>query len=174
MAIYGELGRYPLYINRYTRIIKFWCKIIYSDNIIIIKKLYEDMLLTANSSWAKQVKLLLDSYGFTYIWINPDSVNLTTFHALFTNCVLDNFKQAWWQNICNSGTLCTYKYLKTSLSIEAYLDISLASEVGPAGAALAAPIFWLYAVLGPRILNTRVVCFITKTQKIEYRVVHVS
>jgi len=37
--------------------------------------------------------------------------------------VLDNFKQALWQNICNSGTLCTYKYLKTSLSIEAYLDI---------------------------------------------------
>jgi len=38
------------------------------------------------------------------------------------NIVLDNFKQAWWQKICNSGTLCTYKYLKTSLSIEAYLD----------------------------------------------------
>jgi len=37
--------------------------------------------------------------------------------------VLDNFKQAWWQNICNSGTLCTYKYLKTSLSIETYLEI---------------------------------------------------
>ena len=65
----------------------------------------------------KQVKLLLDSYGFTYVWINPDSVNLKTFHVLFKNCVLDNFKQAWWQNICNSGTLCTYKYLKTSLRL---------------------------------------------------------
>ena len=35
------------------------------------------MLLSANDNWAKQVKLLLDSYGFTYVWINPDSVNLT-------------------------------------------------------------------------------------------------
>ena len=41
-----------LYINRYTRIIKFWCKIIYFDNTII-KKLYED----ANDNWAKQVNL---------------------------------------------------------------------------------------------------------------------
>jgi len=55
MAIYGEFGRYPLYINRYTRIIKFWCKIIYSDNIII-KKLYEDMLLSAKDNWAVYLK----------------------------------------------------------------------------------------------------------------------
>jgi len=32
---------------------------------IIIKKLYEDMLLSAHDNWANQVKLLLDSYGFT-------------------------------------------------------------------------------------------------------------
>jgi len=35
---------------------------------------------------------------------------------------------------------------------------------GAAGAAVVAPIFWLVAVLGPWFLNTRVVCFITKTQ----------
>ena len=27
VAVYGELGRYPLYINRYIRIIKFWFEI---------------------------------------------------------------------------------------------------------------------------------------------------
>jgi len=42
--------------------------------------------------------------------------------------------------------------------------MSWASEVGPQGAGVAAPIFWLVAVLGPRFLNMRVVCFITKTQ----------
>jgi len=46
---------------------------------------------------------------------------------------------------------------------------------GAAGAALAAPIFWLVAVLGPPFFfDTRFVCFITQTQKIAYRVVHVS
>jgi len=105
MAIYGELGRYPMFINRYKLIIKVWCTIIYSDHIII-KKLYKGMLLSANDNWAKQVKLLLDTLLIKTLVI-----------------LLDNFKQTWWQNICNSGTVCTYKYLKSSLSIEAYLDI---------------------------------------------------
>jgi len=45
---------------------------------------------------------------------------------------------------------------------------------GAAGAALAAPIFRPVAILGPRFLNMRVVCFITQTQKIANRVVQVS
>ncbi len=40
MGVYGELGRYPLYINRNVRIIKYWCKLIHSNNIII-SKLYK-------------------------------------------------------------------------------------------------------------------------------------
>ena len=35
MAVYGELGRCPLYASRYVRIIKFWCRINESDNILI-------------------------------------------------------------------------------------------------------------------------------------------
>ena len=34
-GIYGELGRYPLYVARYTRIVKYWVKILYSDNFIL-------------------------------------------------------------------------------------------------------------------------------------------
>ena len=37
VGVYGELGRYPLYINRYSRIIKFWCHILQSNNILILK-----------------------------------------------------------------------------------------------------------------------------------------
>ena len=32
--VYGELGRYPLYIHRYVRILKYWFKLQSSDNII--------------------------------------------------------------------------------------------------------------------------------------------
>jgi hypothetical protein len=39
MGVYGELGRFPLYISRYTRIIKYWCKIVKRDTIII-QRLY--------------------------------------------------------------------------------------------------------------------------------------
>ena len=34
-AIYGELERFPLYMSRYRKIIKYWCKIVQSENIIL-------------------------------------------------------------------------------------------------------------------------------------------
>ena len=35
MGVHGELERYPLYVSRYTRIVKFWCHIINTDNILV-------------------------------------------------------------------------------------------------------------------------------------------
>ena len=34
--VYGELGRYPLYVNRYVRIIKYWLKVRSIDFFIYI------------------------------------------------------------------------------------------------------------------------------------------
>ncbi len=34
-AVYGDLGRYPLYINRYVRILKYWFKIIQTEKLHI-------------------------------------------------------------------------------------------------------------------------------------------
>ena len=68
MGVYGELERYPLYVSRYTRIIKFWCHIINTDSILV-NRLYS-LLVDACSigvnacNWTKNVKSLLDKYGF--------------------------------------------------------------------------------------------------------------
>ena len=32
-AVYGEARRYPLYINRYVQMIKFWGNVLKTDNI---------------------------------------------------------------------------------------------------------------------------------------------
>ena len=34
-AVYGELGRFPLHVQRYVELIQYWFKIIDSDNIIL-------------------------------------------------------------------------------------------------------------------------------------------
>jgi len=34
-AVYGELGRYPLYIQRYVKLNQYWFKLIDSDNIML-------------------------------------------------------------------------------------------------------------------------------------------
>ena len=35
MAVYGELGRFPLYISRYVSVIKYLIKLMKSDNVLI-------------------------------------------------------------------------------------------------------------------------------------------
>lgn len=40
--VYCELGRVPLYITRYVRMIDYWLKLLKSDNCIL-KNCYEEM-----------------------------------------------------------------------------------------------------------------------------------
>ena len=68
--MYGELGRYPLGSNRFGRIIKYWGKIIQSDNVLI-KFLYNDMFIACNNgvnNWSYNVKQLLDNYGCSHVF----------------------------------------------------------------------------------------------------------
>ena len=124
MGIYGELGRYPLYINRYVRIIKFWCKIISSENIIV-KHLYKCMLKDCENgkkNWASNVKSLLDSFGFSNAWLDQANIVHNQFHCIFKQRVCDVFTQAWCNSIIESSSLRSYITFKSILCYEKYLD----------------------------------------------------
>ena len=54
-AVYGELGRYPLYISRYLRILKYWLRLIQTDTIIMQTVSYEDCL-KGKKKWVSNVK----------------------------------------------------------------------------------------------------------------------
>ena len=125
MGVYGELGRYPLYISRYARIIKFWCGINETDNILI-NTLYDTLLTDCRmgkKNWASNVKTLLDNFGFSYVWDNPFTVNLKNFHLTFKERVIDVFKQEWFNKISLSGSLTLYKNFKQSFGIHPAGDV---------------------------------------------------
>ena len=69
------------------------------------------------------VKSLLDNYGFFYVWNNPSTVDLNSFHLMFKQRLLDTFKQQWFNYLSNSSPLCLYKHFKTSFGYEPYLNI---------------------------------------------------
>ena len=72
VGVYGELGRHPLYINRYVRIVKYWFKITKSENIILRSILEEGSadLNDNKCNWFGKVRDLLCKYGFNYAWSN--------------------------------------------------------------------------------------------------------
>ena len=123
-GVYGELARYPLYVARYCRIIKYWCKIINTDNIII-SKLYTLALEDCNLgrlNWVKQVKQLLDNYGFSYIFTNGNVCN-KTFPSVFKQRVIDCYLQDWNELLHKNSVLDEYKHFKSDFYYECYLDL---------------------------------------------------
>ena len=124
-GVYGELGRFPLYINRYTSIIKYWLKLNCTDNIIL-KTIYHRMLCELENganNWAGNVKYILSKYGFLYVWENPTNIgNINCFINSFKNRVQDEFLQEWFASVGNSSKLLLYKEIKSHFGYESYLD----------------------------------------------------
>jgi hypothetical protein len=86
--IYGELGRYPLKLNRFCRIIKYWLKVVKCKETKYIFKVYQSMLdyheqNPGKSNWASLVKKLLSELGFYEVWLNQGVGNNDIFLSLF-------------------------------------------------------------------------------------------
>ena len=83
--MYGELGRYPLHINRFVLIIKYLGKLIQSGNVLI-KCLYNDMFIACKNgvkNWSYNVNDFLDNYLNHY----------NTFYLEFKSRLIDTFQQ---------------------------------------------------------------------------------
>ena len=126
VAVYGELGRYPLYIFRHTRIIKYWLRIIDSENVII-KTLYNCLLNDLErgcNNWCTIVKNMLVNAGFGNVWNDQSSIiNAEKFHLIFKQRLMDIYIQYWYESINRSHILSSYKFFKTDYVREKYLDI---------------------------------------------------
>ena len=72
--VYGELGRFTLFVGRFFRIIKYWFKIIESLDHkfvnIVYKILRSDIEVFPNkNNWASLLHDVLSSLGFFDVWI---------------------------------------------------------------------------------------------------------
>ena len=85
--VYGEVGAYPLFIDIQTRIISFWTKL--GDNctnhtaITLYKVIYylRDKRLL-KSTWLDNIKHLIYTNGFGYVWESHNAVNRKWFRSI--------------------------------------------------------------------------------------------
>ena len=131
-AVYGELGRYPLYINRYVRIVKYFFNLIRNENIIL-STITNDAICKNNlgpSSWFLNVKNLLSIHGFAYVWDDPTAVNPKHFIPVFKQRLVDEFLQKWYEDIEKGRTFDSlYKHIKTHFTFENYLNTVMSREL---------------------------------------------
>ena len=99
--IYKECNVYPLYYNRIFRVIGFWLKIIKLDDNNPLKIIYSasitnDVYNVNNLplSWSNNVKSILYTNGFGYIWESQNlGINKHFMHT-FKNRLIDSFWQS--------------------------------------------------------------------------------
>ena len=84
--VYGELGVYPLYIERYIRIMSFWVKIINcsdKENSLLYRVYKELCNLTISNprevTWASRVMGIPNKCGLGNIWVAQNIYSKTEF-----------------------------------------------------------------------------------------------
>lgn len=125
-ALYSELGRKPLIIFRKLRIIRYWMKILKTDNILL-RNVYNLLLndaandITYNgTNWAYQVKGMLDSLGFSHVWDNQTHDEVP--YQQIKQRLLDNANQNLLMSINTSTKLNSYCLFKLDTELEQYLN----------------------------------------------------
>ena len=126
-GIYGELGRVPMSIMRKINMIRYWFKILKSDDSTLPTIIYRMLKTDADNNityngvnWASQIKNILQTHGFSNLWINQD-VNSVPF-TVVKQRILDVYQQSWYADINNSPRLSTYCRFKHAFTLEKYLD----------------------------------------------------
>ena len=118
------MNRYPLYITRYVRIIRYWCRLLYTNNIIL-SSIYKNAVEEHSKgcrNWVGNVKAILNEFGFTNIWIYPGLYDLKHFSYIFKQRLLDCFTQKWHSDLQENRALVLYKHFKVDFSYEPYLN----------------------------------------------------
>ena len=129
LSLAGEFGRFPLFIGRYVRIIKYWLNLYHSKNDNCILRTINNVARIeveagqSNSSWAAKVKNLLQRNGFFDVWMFPESVNINAFIPIFHLRLKDNFITEWRQGLNVSSSLTLYKEVKQNFELSPYLKI---------------------------------------------------
>ena len=98
--IYGELGRINFQTRRSFIILKYWLKIVNTEEHKFIKCIYQTMLTDIerndrNQNWALLVKKLLSNLGFYQVWLQQNVGDIDIFLTLAKQRLRDNFIQKW-------------------------------------------------------------------------------
>ena len=108
--VYGELGRYPLRVLIYSRLIKFWAKIITPSNMNKISFiLYQIQLNQLNNGkkkckWLGFVKSTLEKLGLNEVWQSQQFPNASWLYLSIKRKLQDQFIQKWMHDISNTNS----------------------------------------------------------------------
>ena len=109
--IYGELGIFPLYIERYTRVMSYWVNIINDNNAdrSLVVRVYKELCqLTLTHpekvTWASRVRDVLNKCGMGNYWITQRVTDKQNFLASSKRRLQEIYLQGCWERLEKSSS----------------------------------------------------------------------
>ena len=129
--VYGEVGVFPLSIERKMRVIKYWLKLtrMNESTNCYIKMIYNELLLLSVqdpsvTTWATLVKDMLQRSGFGHYWLQQRVQNEEKFLTMFKQRLQDMYMQDWRGEVSITSDHRLYKHVKDTFSFETYLNLN--------------------------------------------------
>ena len=126
--VYGEVGRYPIYLNSYVRCIKYWLRVVMMEDHRLPSQAYRclyELDGKGKITWASMIRQCLCKYGFHYVWLNQGVTCIDSFIKCFTQRLIDCHWQNWDSHMQNSDRFSMYCTFKSSHVAEPYLFLPL-------------------------------------------------
>ena len=125
LMVYGDSGRFPLYINARLRSVKYWLKILRMEENRLPHRVYKMMMSNIDRSvnWAANMRTFLIENGFENVWNRQQVDNETVFLRQLRERLINIFKVDWWRKMQDSNRYSLYRYIKHSWGTEDYLYV---------------------------------------------------
>ena len=137
LAIYGECGRFPLYVRQNELMLKYWCRILSLEPTNPLHYVYQELRSLNNSNhrtWCTGVFNILKSIGYDHIWDRHMQTmtnnEISDFSGSLKNILRDQYKDYWHREINNSinhSILRTYITFKSEHNWTPYLSAHISN-----------------------------------------------
>lgn len=137
-AILGELGRFPLYINILSLMVKSWHRIANKAQVdeksllVLAYSVSDNLRAKGYDSWCSNIKFILENLELGNIFHNPNSIDSKSLGRLIRIKLEDRFSNKWKKELVhgpcrkggNSGSkLRSYVEFKYFIGQEPYLHL---------------------------------------------------
>lgn len=131
--VYGELGRFPLYVYAKTRIVSYWSSIIEGKEskyaAIIYRLLYIFSLNGTKTKWINSAESIFNECGMNNIWLYQNFCNRTWLTKCVKQKLLDQFLQKWFSYSNSSSKGISYNlFTNFNFQLQNYLSSELSNN----------------------------------------------
>ena len=124
VTIYGDTGRYPLFLKQQILALKYWIRLISLPKSCYLRIVYNSLAyldFIGETNWCSHIRSLLFRTNHCDVWKNHRVENANRLIKQVKLCLINIYKGDWYNKARNSIKLRTYIKFEFAHSLEEYL-----------------------------------------------------